>query len=106
MSEFAVVDLNTTKWFSTIDEAIACAEDWRDEQVKICEEADDETLVRWYNAPLVPYGLDNGDIEIWQCPDDCEGWWDGTREVCYSGRNVIEAEVAKRGLLSSNEEEA
>lgn len=39
MSEFAVVDLNMTKWFSTIGEARACAEAWHDKQVKIYEEA-------------------------------------------------------------------
>lgn len=104
MSRFAAVDLNTTEWFNTIYDAIACAEDWLAEQEKICDATDDEALMRWYNAPLAPYGLDNGDIEIWQCPDDCEGWWDGTREVCYSGRAIVEAEVARRGLLSSNEE--
>lgn len=106
MSEFAVVDLNTTEWFSTIEEARACAEAWHDEQVKICEKADDEELMRWYRTPQAPYGLDNGDIEIWQCPDGCEGWWEGTCVICYSGRKATEAEVVRRGLLSSNEEEA
>ena len=93
---YYVVDIQVTEKTDSLDRAREIAEAWMDSLRDTCTDADDHTITRWLRSGT--RGLDAGDVEIWECDDDCEHWYDGERIERYDGRAVTEAEAAKRGI--------
>lgn len=93
---YYVIDIQVTEKADSLDRAREIAETWMDNLRDTCTDADDYTITRWLRSGT--RGLDAGDVEIWECDDDCEHWYDGERIERYDGREVTEAEAARRGI--------
>lgn len=93
---YYVVDIRVTEKTDSLDHAREIAEAWMDSLRDTCNYADDYTITRRLRSGT--RGLDAGDVEIWECDDDCEHWYDGERIERYDGRAVTEAEAEKRGI--------
>lgn len=105
-TKFFVIDLNTTEACDTLDEAKAKAEWWMELGRDILDNADDDEIAHWLHNPQGD-GLDQGDVEIYECDEDDEDIRD------YDGRiigrlirdkyDAIEIYLARKGLEAEAE---
>lgn len=110
--KFFVIDRDNLEICDTLEAAREKAEWWMQLGRDILDDADDDDIAHWLRNGACLDGLDNGDVEIYEGDDEDEDLqdYDGRirsgleiRRYCervdvYSGRKVLEAVAAERGI--------
>ena len=110
-TKFFVIDRDNLEICDTIEAAREKAEWWMELERDILNNADDDEIANWMRNGAYLDGIDNGDVEIYGGDDEDEDLldYDGRmngREIrrhcervdVYSGRKVLEAVAAERGI--------
>lgn len=110
-TKFFVIDLNTTEACDTLDEAKAKAEWWIQIERANLADRDDDDIADMLHGGAALDGMDNGDVEIYECDADDEDIRDYDGRISgrkirenyeaieiYDGFATVEAEAEARGI--------